>query len=291
MLAVIHYHTTRAVDAHDELLEVAVCVCASNRSLRYVEQEKVPPRHERKLIAELRVGEGTSRIRDDRNGHYPRAMRGEHGKLSRSIGGRSVPTLGGVLTWRAVLTCTVRDTMSDASGIPGHNDARRHVVRDDRTGADHRPLADLDPGEQGRVRANRRTCTHGGSREAFRVLAAPREGIVRERHVRPDEHVILESDAVPQLYAALHGHAVSDHDVVLDEHVVADVAVTPDDGAGKHVRERPDARARANTIRLHDCLRMPEVRLLDGRHCSLAIVAIAAPPVRDSLATRIRYSP
>ena len=88
------------------------------------------------------------------------------------------------------------------------------------------------------------------------MLLAARILVVRERRVRPDEDVVGDAQAVPELDAALDRDAIADDDVVLDEDVIADVAVGADGRARQHVREGPDARARADAAALAQRLRV-----------------------------------
>ena len=126
-----------------------------------------------------------------------------------------------------------------------------HVARDDAARADHRPAADRHAGQDRAVRAQRGSGTHEDRRDLPVVIglgrAVPVDGarhaVVREAHMRADEHSVL------------HGHAAEEADVVLDLHPVADddarvdVDVLADDAAGAdasvlpHLGLVPDAGA------------------------------------------------
>ena len=92
---------------------------------------------------------------------------------------------------------------------------------------------------------------------------------------------MLQPDTVPQLDAALHGDPIAYHDVVLHEHSVTDVAVGADDRTRKHVRERPDARSRADLGGFAERVGMdvghaegPEPRFTDRAEVTVTILSM-----------------
>ena len=90
------------------------------------------------------------------------------------------------------------------------------------------------------------------------IPLAPREGIIGESHVGPDEHIVFEPDAVPQLHTALDGDTITDNDVILYEYVIAHITVRTDYRTRQDVGEGPDTRRAADGFTLDQCLRMLE---------------------------------
>ena len=118
-------------------------------------------------------------------------------------------------------------TRTGVARVADHGRVRRHVVDDDRVGADLRAVADPDRPEQLRPRADRHVVLDR------RVALAGREAGAAERHALVERHVLAD----------LGGLADHDAHAVVDEQPVADVGgrVDLDPGHGPRASRRSRA--------------------------------------------------
>ena len=168
----------------------------------------------------------------------------------------------------ALVEAGVADQLVDASddprGIADDHHAVRHVVHHHGAGADERVLADHDPGQDRRVRADPGEPAHGGPATALGVAGtAHRVWVVGERHVGADKDVVFDGDQLEEA-PRVDAHPVADavaelqHGVGPDRHVIAEHVVfsdrraltrlqaLADRAAGVHRGERPDRRVAAD---------------------------------------------
>jgi hypothetical protein len=127
---------------------------------------------------------------------------------------------------------------------------RRNVSRHDRASAHQAPPAQAYSAEDRCVRPHGDTFFQPGHFGSPVGISAAREPVVGQDDVRAEEDIIRNVHVAPDRHSILHGHIVGERDMRLNERMVSDVTVPAYRDIRHDVSERPDARARADSIGL-----------------------------------------
>src|SRR5579864_3292982 len=130
-------------------------------------------------------------------------------------------------------------------GVALHESVIGNIFRHNRACADEAVAAELDPANDGGVRAHRSATPKDGFL-VQRVTVHLRTGVrdVREHRGRPQKDIVFDFDSGINRNIVLDLHVVADDDTRGDLTVLAEDATLPDLRAFHNVREVPDLRAR-----------------------------------------------
>lgn len=137
-------------------------------------------------------------------------------------------------------------------GIAVHEREIRHIARHHRTRANQRIPPNRNAAQQRRVGADARALADDGARIFSMINFRARKNIIRKRDVWSDKNAVLKRNALPQRDAIFHHDIIANHHTAFDKAVVANVAMRANHRALQHMRERPNARAIANSIRFDE---------------------------------------
>lgn len=154
----------------------------------------------------------------------------------------------------------VRDSFDHAGRVAHDDRIGRNIFHNHGAGADECALADYDPGEKSRVRADLGAPLDDGAAKPLLRVGGARIASVGSDDVGAEPAVIFE-------YGIL-----GDKDVGVEAHAIADLDMMLDDGM------RPDAHVVANLILFADQYTVP----------GLETVADAVPGVDDGVRTEYR---
>src|SRR5439155_878508 len=180
-------------------------------------------------------------------------------------------------------------------GVADDERVRRYVASDDRARTDHRVPADLEVRQHDGAGADRRPAPHGrvaelpvggGLERAVRVRRA-RPPVVREDHVRANEHAVLHRQPFEERGVVLDLAPVADHDarahvdaladvaLAADARALADLGVMPHPRSGRDASVARDHGGIGDRCRTRLRLRRRHARTASGRYTT------RAPPERS----------
>jgi hypothetical protein len=168
--------------------------------------------------------------------------------------GRVPPTLLATILATSTAISTGANEANQPRGATDNEAMRRHILSDNRTGADHCPGAHRDAREDDGPRAKRCAITDARLPALPVIVSLQRTGrhdrawqsIIREYDMRPDEDTILDDAAMIETGVILNLDTIPDAHVGVDEDSFPDDAFHPNNGARPYLCLMPDARMRSD---------------------------------------------